>query len=506
MAITVVEARDVVVVKVGYARLGVAGGKRGSEHVSEVRLCRKEAWLAAGYTAVAGGAGGRGVCANSRRCVQPHAAGIRASLSFPLTPSVLQDRAASFGPGIPNSGSLVCISGFAFLILLSVIAGIRGALLNIGALSPSNDIHGCQKFSPPLQPRSWIALVVRGNCSFIDKVRAMQASGATAVVVANNLPNSALITMYAPGETSDIQISSVFISQHSYFELLALFVERPKLIVDLYSEEGEVPLVEIIIVTIVSPTLVMLLLYVFWSFAQAYQRQQEIAPMRAVKKLPKKIFDSSKVKENDPTECIICLDDFVDGIEVRVLPCRHEFHIPCIDKWLLHRKRTCPICKQETCPPNQRTPLLLALRTISAVTRGSRTTTNLERALEEQENEESHNAANESYPQYGTMSQTSHPTPENSPFSLSSGSSIGIGGSSTSVFVPRSISSDTVSKLSSSIITNDHATVFDSASLMQTSVEASVLPQIEIAIVAPFGVHDELLTNKINNSPPTLLN
>nr|XP_043619886.1 RING-H2 finger protein ATL74-like [Erigeron canadensis] len=45
------------------------------------------------------------------------------------------------------------------------------------------------------------------------------------------------------------------------------------------------------------------------------------------------------------TECTICLDDFVDGQNVRVLPhCGHEFHVECIDKWF-ESHSSCPNCR-----------------------------------------------------------------------------------------------------------------------------------------------------------------
>ena len=39
------------------------------------------------------------------------------------------------------------------------------------------------------------------------------------------------------------------------------------------------------------------------------------------------------------TECAICLNDFVKGDRVRVLPCKHIFHMEEVDEWLIHRKK-----------------------------------------------------------------------------------------------------------------------------------------------------------------------
>ena len=41
--------------------------------------------------------------------------------------------------------------------------------------------------------------------------------------------------------------------------------------------------------------------------------------------------------------CSICTEDFVQGEDIRVLPCRHKFHLPCIEPWLLNISGTCPL-------------------------------------------------------------------------------------------------------------------------------------------------------------------
>ncbi|POS69216.1 RING-7 protein [Diaporthe helianthi] len=48
--------------------------------------------------------------------------------------------------------------------------------------------------------------------------------------------------------------------------------------------------------------------------------------------------------------CSICTDDFTVGEDVRVLPCNHKFHPPCVDPWLVNVSGTCPLCRLDLRP------------------------------------------------------------------------------------------------------------------------------------------------------------
>ena len=54
-----------------------------------------------------------------------------------------------------------------------------------------------------------------------------------------------------------------------------------------------------------------------------------------IRRLPTKTFKSSmNLNQSKPAECSVCFCEYEEGDELRLLPCFHEFHVPCIDKWI----------------------------------------------------------------------------------------------------------------------------------------------------------------------------
>ena len=50
------------------------------------------------------------------------------------------------------------------------------------------------------------------------------------------------------------------------------------------------------------------------------------------------------------TTCAICIDDFNDESNIRIIKCSHVFHKDCIDPWLLKESYKCPVCRDDTLP------------------------------------------------------------------------------------------------------------------------------------------------------------
>jgi len=59
------------------------------------------------------------------------------------------------------------------------------------------------------------------------------------------------------------------------------------------------------------------------------------------------IFAKADFRSGHQDLCPICLDSFVEGRLINVLPCGHLFDIACIKRWLLTQNSQCPMCKYD---------------------------------------------------------------------------------------------------------------------------------------------------------------
>lgn len=62
---------------------------------------------------------------------------------------------------------------------------------------------------------------------------------------------------------------------------------------------------------------------------------------------------SPNASADNPTahDCILCLEPYELNELIRTLPCKHRFHVQCIDRWLFENcapdKRVCPLCRRD---------------------------------------------------------------------------------------------------------------------------------------------------------------
>ncbi|KAF4095112.1 uncharacterized protein si:ch211-59o9.10 [Onychostoma macrolepis] len=63
-----------------------------------------------------------------------------------------------------------------------------------------------------------------------------------------------------------------------------------------------------------------------------------------IERLPTKTYDPTH--SAGKTDCQICFSEYKAGERLRILPCLHDYHVKCIDRWL-KENATCPICRAD---------------------------------------------------------------------------------------------------------------------------------------------------------------
>ncbi|XP_043910790.1 E3 ubiquitin-protein ligase RNF43 [Protopterus annectens] len=114
-----------------------------------------------------------------------------------------------------------------------------------------------------------------------------------------------------------------------------------------------------IVLTLVAALTLIILIFTFRVKCRQNQNQDSMhqQTLRAISRLATRKYksrcrsgthkqhggpDSGSSCSSAPT-CAVCLEEFVEGQDLRIISCLHEFHKQCVDPWLiLHR--TCPLC------------------------------------------------------------------------------------------------------------------------------------------------------------------
>ncbi|XP_071621034.1 E3 ubiquitin-protein ligase RNF43 isoform X2 [Heliangelus exortis] len=109
-----------------------------------------------------------------------------------------------------------------------------------------------------------------------------------------------------------------------------------------------------ILLTVVSTVLVIILIFVVRTKCQLNRTQDSLQQqtMQAIGQLATRKYqgrcrqasrwDSASSCSSAPV-CAICLEEFSEGQELRIISCSHEFHRECVDPWL-QQHHTCPLC------------------------------------------------------------------------------------------------------------------------------------------------------------------
>ncbi|NXN27273.1 RNF43 ligase, partial [Nycticryphes semicollaris] len=109
-----------------------------------------------------------------------------------------------------------------------------------------------------------------------------------------------------------------------------------------------------ILLTVVSTVVVIILIFVVRTKCQLNRTQDSLQQqtMQAIAQLatrkyqargrPASRWDSASSCSSAPV-CAICLEEFSEGQELRIISCSHEFHRECVDPWL-QQHHTCPLC------------------------------------------------------------------------------------------------------------------------------------------------------------------
>lgn len=219
----------------------------------------------------------------------------------------------------------------------------------------------------PQNNKKWIALIERGVCTFMDKLKIANKYNACAVVFYNNEEAAQMLLPSIDPIGSDLV--SIFISKAEGGKILSKLKNGQVFMEISVGERKENPdpkpsdltpsnnisrtsvlFVSISFIVLMIISLAWLVFYYIQRFRYAHAKERltrrlASAAKKAIAKIPQRTIKvGDKELESEFDQCAVCIEGYKASDVIRILPCKHIFHKSCVDPWLLDQ-RSCPMCK-----------------------------------------------------------------------------------------------------------------------------------------------------------------
>ncbi|XP_030895517.1 E3 ubiquitin-protein ligase RNF128 isoform X4 [Leptonychotes weddellii] len=195
--------------------------------------------------------------------------------------------------------------------LASPVANAMGVV----SIPKNNKYQACDyntEFTNTNSP--WIALIERGNCTFLEKIQAAGRRNADAVVIYN---------------VPDTGNQTIQMANFGAGDIVAIMIGNLKGTKILPSIQRGIQVTMVIEV----------------GKKHGPWRQLKADAKKAIGRLQlRTLKQGDKEIGPDGDSCAVCIELYKPNDLVRILTCNHIFHKTCVDPWLLEH-RTCPMCK-----------------------------------------------------------------------------------------------------------------------------------------------------------------
>ncbi|KAI3729570.1 hypothetical protein L6452_18231 [Arctium lappa] len=88
-----------------------------------------------------------------------------------------------------------------------------------------------------------------------------------------------------------------------------------------------------------------------WDFLihLSFYHHQTVFPENSL--IPTSRFGEDYSSSTESLECAVCLSNIEEDDDIRVLRCKHLFHLKCLDRCVEYRHTTCPLCRDYLAEP-----------------------------------------------------------------------------------------------------------------------------------------------------------